>query len=521
MNNDKTEQKYSLNLKNNKDEKQKDNKDDLRNENKEIVSEGKLEDNENKYNLKLKLKENDSINNDNNKYSQRDEAINKFIFQMENKNKEKMENQDLNNKEEEESNDPFLKAEKEYRKKTYQTEDIKSENNLKNKSKEYSENLRCNTEKDDYSNGITNYKLKEKKYMQKLIFDHFKNDIKIKIENEKNTFKPTIFKNPQNLYFKAIEETKLNYFKMKSYDRRTGIFDLKKYNKYKDYLLNKNIRNNNYFNSTKTSFNSAFNKKKYNSIKNEVKVLSYRDYFKSVNKNNKNKNNLIINSDNDVISLNNKHLRNLNNENNNFFYTSISTNIPTTKENKKLNKNMCKTKTINSNFSEERKVSKFGKRYKINKNLIVNSAKNKIPTQTMRAYLLDNQKNQLKGKYSATSKSSRRIKNKSYFMNNLFNSINDPKNPYSINFSRTLLKNKYHLDIYYDFNKIEMGVPLLSIKEAKKRKYKTTSAFSENIEQKKRMAKTTYDNFYSGFKRFTPHKNQRMNNNRYKSTKLN
>ena len=516
MNGKKGHKNFSKEI-NDKKKIQKFNKYELIDENKELNSKNKFECKGN--NNDMILKENKSINNDNcenKKLSERDEAINKFIYQMENKTKEKGENSELNNKEEEESNDPFLKAEKEYRKKNYQNEDIKSENNLKIKSKEYSENLRFNTEKEEYSNRNTNKRIKGKKLIEKILFRHFKNDINYNYK-EKNKFKPKIFKNPQNLYFKAIDEMKLNYLKMKSYDRRTGIFDLKKYNEYKNYYIKKNKQNNHFFNSTKTSFNSV-NKNKYsNIIKNDVKVLSYLDYFKSVNKKNKNKKKAIIDIDNDIISLNNKNVENINSDNKNIFYTSISTNIPTNETNNTINNKLNKAKTITSNFSEDRKVSISENKIKVNNNpnLIINSAKNKISSKKLRDYLLEHHKNQIKSKNSATFKSSRKNKNNKYFMKNLFYSIVDPKNPYSINFSRNLLKNNYHLDIHYDYNRIELGIPLLSIKEVKDRKFKKLSNFSENIVPKKRMAKTTYDSFYSRYKIFPPNKNKRMNNNRY------
>ena len=104
----------------------------------------------------------------------------------------------------------------------------------------------------------SNKSKKNKELGQGIIFNHFKkgNIIKNKSKTEYN-FKPIIFKNPEKLYFKEIIEEKINYLKMRSYDRRTGIFDIKKFNKSKNTFLNNNKKNYNYFNSTKTSFYST------------------------------------------------------------------------------------------------------------------------------------------------------------------------------------------------------------------------------------------------------------------------
>ena len=137
----------------------------------------------------------------------------------------------------------------------------------------------------------------------------------------------------------------------------------------------------------------------------------------------------------------------------------------------------------------------------------------------MHTYLLDYYKNQIKYNNNILKKKSNNFNN---FRRNVINkflySIDDPKNPYSLSFSRTLLKNYFNLDINY--KTFELGVPLLNITQYQKRGLKT-SLSNKYLQSKNKMAKTSYDNFPSGFKYFTPNKtNMKYNNNRYHNTMI-
>lgn len=213
-----------------------------------------------------------------------------------------------------------------------------------------------------------------------------------------------------------------------------------------------------------------------------------------------NKRNLFINTENNFYSIKNKNSDNMS-EGSHFFYTSISANNP--------------TKTVRSNCQDEN-ISE--KKIKINKNkkLIINSANNKISTEKMRSYLLEYHKNKIKSRTNSLLSSNNKARSKTNSKNNikkLLNSIDDPKNPYSINFSRKLLKKYYNLDI--GFNKFELGVPLLNIKKSKQR-FKSLNFFNEQIKPKERMAKTSYNYFPSGIQIFNSNKNNYKTNHRYK-----
>ena len=359
--------------------------------------------------------------------------------------------------------------------------------------------------------------------MQNILFNHFKkgnNKIKSRTESK---FKPIIFKNPEQLYFNAIIEAKINHIKMSSYDRRTGIFDIKKFNKSKNKFLSNNKENINYFNSTKTSFYSTHHEMKNLNYNN----YNYNNYFKYLNNNNNNENkniknnnklnkrHLNINKDNYFSTINNNKKDIVSNEDN-FFYTSVTTNNNAkTDKNIKKNNFSPKTEILSSKAQKETKQTKSANKSKqINKNknkkFITKSANNKISIEKMRDYLLEYQKNQIKSKSRLLSNTKMRYKSKSKnSISNILYSIDDPENPYSITFTRLLLKNMYNLDI--DYKNFARGVPLLTLKQSSFR-FRFNS-----INPKARMAKTSYSNFPSGSDTSKSNKNKNRINNRYQS----
>ena len=404
-------------------------------------------------------KKNDSknsiMNNDDkiiNPEKEKNEIINEFIDKIENKNKAKIENKKLNDnrQEEKESDDPFLNAEKEYRMKN-----LKKDNNI-------------DQVKNQNNKTYSSIKIKSKKgneLIQKIIYNHFKKGYTKKNIDKRQRFQPNIYKNPERLYLKEIFESELNNIKIKSYNRRTGIFDIKKFNKNKLDYFNNNKKYCNIFNSIKTSFN-------HNNSK--LKTFSNINYFYSKNNNKKEK---------AINIFKNKDLEYLTTEgSNHFFYTSLKTNSSRP------------IKSLTSKLKEKK-----GKENKnnYNKQTMINSANYKMPKK-MQMYFNENNKKSKNNKLLHSRKIT--LKNKSA---NILNSIEDPKNPYSINFSRSLLKNHYNFDISYNKYNFEFGVPSLSLKRSNNR-----------INLKDRKAKTSYDNFPSRFKKFKIDKN-RKNNYRY------
>ena len=214
-----------------------------------------------------------------------------------------------------------------------------------------------------------------------------------------------------------------------------------------------------------------------------------------------NKRNLFINTENNFYSIKNKNSKNMS-EDNHLFYTSLSANNPS--------KTLCSSNLENKNL--------FGIKTKINKNkkLIINSANNKISIEKMRSYLLEYDKNKIKSRTNSLLSSNNKERSKANSKNNikkLLNSIDDPKNPYSISFSKNLLKKYYNSDI--GFNKFELGVPLLNIQKSKHR-FKSLNFFNDKMKPKERMAKTSYNYFHSGIQIFNSNKKNSKANNRYK-----
>ena len=473
-----------------------------------------------------KQMEEEKENNDKEKdeqITQRNEVINKFLEQMEIKsNKDDVSSKNIRNKEEE-SDDPFLKAENEYRKKTDKKQNnIEEENKMAKSENKYSHNLRYQTKKETEkvnkrSSGVNIKKLKEKKLTINIIYNHFKNNVKSKKTEVKCSFRPIIYKNPENLYLKAIQDSELNHLKLKSYNRRTGMFDLKLYNMKKNMYLNKN---QNFFN-TRTSFNTtSHNYYDYNITSAENRIMNYKDYIKYNNTNN------TINNNYNRLSKKNMYLNNealntinancneeiLSNKENNVFYTSVSEHSHLTDKNHLINhKNKIENKEyiLSNNLPEDKNETKSENLIKENKKRKISHSINKdnckaYSANTNRIFCAQKSKN----KYTLLSSKTTKNKNSKYLMDKLLYSMNDPCNPYSINFSRKLLKNMFNMDIKY--KKFELGVPLLSIQNSGRY---SKLKFSEK--PKERMIKTSYNNFPSGFKSFYSNKNGNKGNKRY------
>ncbi len=128
-------------------------------------------------------------------------------------------------------------------------------------------------------------------------------------------------------------------------------------------------------------------------------------------------------------------------------------------------------------------------------------------------YFIEYHKNKIQSKNNNFHNSNNYIKNKNT-INNFFDSINDPKNPYSVIFSRSLLKN-YNLDIYYNKYEYELGVPLLTLIQSKNRFNSGNNYNRRTINPYKRMAKTSYDNFPYHYRNMITNKNNKKSNNRY------
>ena len=426
------------------------------------------------------------MNNDNhekNIIAKRNEAINQFLDEMENKNHNLKK---ISKDEEEESDDPFLRVEKEYL--------LKNINDLskkEDKSKRYGFSNYKNKNENEKSRNINDEKLKEKKLYENLVFNHFKKeDDPRNFKLFSKYFSPKIRKKPGRIYMKSIQNLKLSNLKIKSYKKKMDIF-------------NSNDNNNNYY---KTYYNFYPNYKKdysnnYNSLdkfKNtnysflnsthsnfRVRALNYNDYLDYNHKKNK-----IIKSSN--INKKKSLYNSYNKNEDKFFYTSLTINKAKTEDNKKVEE-------------EKNKDIKTMNKKELNKEM-EQSLDDKVLNKTNRGYFSENRKHNLnKTKNNLIFQTKIYISDKNS-MKNILHSMNDPSNPYSISFSTFVLKKYYNLDFH--FKKFELGVPLLRIK-----KFNTSKARASYFTNSKyRMAKIRYDNYYSGYKNYLTQQDMRKTN---------
>ena len=251
---------------------------------------------------------------------------------------------------------------------------------------------------------------------------------------------------------------KSNYLKTKSYDKRTGLFGSNLFNS------KNNLYKDSYYNTvnfpTESHHNSSSQQLRFRTLKYNY----YLDYClrKKLNKNSfnykkfsKSKNNLV--------------------KKDNFFFTSLSIN------------NSKPELTQNENDESQNK-SKNKNDFNAEKKLLY---ENKLSTKKMEAYLLKykrNKFNKVRSNLLLESKSQFK-NNKKLLMNKILYSFNDPLNPYSINFSTSILKNMFNLDFHY--KKLELGVPSLRTKKINK------TLDPINKKTINRMSKFQYNNLYS------------------------
>ena len=156
------------------------NKDKTSNNNNEIIINKESQKEENVLEKTNEIQNN--LNQQKDQITQRDEVINQFLDQIETKNNKTDINLKIINKEDEESDDPFLKAEKEYRNKHNKNINDKNDKNgqvMKNINQEYSNSLRYKIENEKHSE--LNSQSKEKELIGKIVYNHFKKGIKTNI----------------------------------------------------------------------------------------------------------------------------------------------------------------------------------------------------------------------------------------------------------------------------------------------------------------------------------------------------
>ena len=350
---------------------------------------------------KIPKQENDIKNN-----GDKNGVIDEFLNEMEKK--------DINDKEKndklklDESDDPFKKAENEYRN--------KNENENMNKKDDLNKNLDTEINKlinelnnENNSNEYINVKKKEegkyntynivenkdgkRKDFYQIYLDSLNND-------NYNSFNPFMTKNlPGDLYLKEAREYQNNKEKMKNYRK-------------------------------KEKYNLFFNR-----------VFSNKYIFKE-------KPNILLNNSNSREKIGNNALEN--------FKKLLKINL--TRNSHKLNQNNYSFKSISNKYL----ISSFINTSPINKKKNYFKEKcesngSKLNVQNIIKYILDkeNEKKPLNSKRCSEPKKI------------IVDLLNDPNNPYSTIWPNRFLKVNYNMGIHY--TDIEQGVPQLKIKNLKKK----------------------------------------------------
>ena len=285
-------------------------------------------------------------------------------------------------------------------------------------------------------------------------------------KKKKEEFTPKIYRHPEKIYLKAINDYESNKKCLKKLNQKNTNFDLilnrTKTNKFcinaekrEDYTnTNNNNDANNFNNKLKTSSNnkskehneskSNFQKKKLlikiargNSTGNENKQTLYKSPFKT-------------NTNNYTNNINSNPMRKL---------------IP---------KKVEKLHTIRKTNSEE---------------------KREITLNEMMQFLLENENevNTIKKPISNPINFRKATKQK----NKILNSLNDPFNPYSVLFYNNMLYNNYNVGMH--FKNIKQGVPNLRIKKMKRNNL--PPLFCGNNFDEKLMSNTYSTNFNSSNKK--------------------
>jgi hypothetical protein len=243
-------------------------------------------------------------------------------------------------------------------------------------------------------------------------------------------FTPLVYKHPERIYLKAVNEYQNNKERMRQYNKKTGLFDL-------------------YLNRTRTN-------------------KFYIDAEKKDTNNN-------VENNNDKLKMNNSNM-NTNNDNkdNQFRKKNIYINITRgnstghpykTTSSLKSSYNAFLSNSSNKSNSKNKNTQKTNIRVNHSSKKTNNEEKGEITLDEMINFLLDKETEKTSQRknnvinpknYRKTSEQKKRI----------IYSLNDPCNPYSALFYNNMLYNNYKVGMHY--KDMEQGVPYLRIKKMKK-----------------------------------------------------
>ena len=407
---------------------------------------------------------NDLKENENNIY-EKNEVIDEFLKDLEkggeNKNNEKQ-------KKEDESEDPFEKAENEYRLKhneSIEDEDdiIKNidldmneisdkekdnkneiiENNINEKEEKEKEINKTNENEEKPKNEVNIIeKLENNKRKNK--FNYFKSYISSLNKKCKN-FNPLISERPGNIYLKEVYQNKNYKDKMKKYNKKTGKFDL--------FINKQNI--NRILSLEGIRYHEYHDSSKENITNNTLEI--FKKYPKKIN---------------------GKLVKKIKEQK--FYIKSFS--------NKYLINTIHTSRTKQKHNFVKKFLSKDNKqrRIKTDTNIKIRKGNN---IQNMMQLLLEKENEKINKKLNPINNKRRNSDQKE----KIINILNDPYNPYSTIWPNKFLNVNYNSEIKY--REIEQGVPQLKVKQFKKKNL--PPIYYRNIPNKG--DKIFFSTFSSGF----------------------
>ena len=282
------------------------------------------------------------------------------------------------------------------------------------------------------------------------------------LDKKKKEFTPNIYRHPEKIYLKAINDYQTNKEKMKKLFKKNGHFDL---------VLNRTKESKFYINAENKEEHTTNN---VNISNNKLKSSLNNNNGNNVSKSNFKKKKLLIKLGRGY-STGNSHLN---------AYKS-----PIKAQNNIFSINSNPNRKISSNTTEKRNNS-------LTKKKINSDEKRETSLNEMVQFLLENEKeiNNLKKPIIANPINHRKADKQK---NKIINSLNDPCNPYSVLFYNNMLYNNFNVGMHY--RNIKQGVPNLRIKKIKTNNL--PPIFCGNNFEERMMANTFTTNFNSSNKK--------------------
>ena len=288
------------------------------------------------------------------------------------------------------------------------------------------------------------------------------------LDKRKNDFNPIIYRHPEKIYLKAINDYEINKEKMKKINHKAGQFNL---------ILNRTKINKYFINSENKQENI------------HIKINNDKDKDKDKDKL-KSNNNININNENNKSKNYEKKKLLIKVGKSNLIENNYFTNY------KSPNKTTNNIYSLNSKSSQKLIPKKIENKRNANTIKKVNSEENReISLNEMVQFLLENKKELNHPKKSILSNPINHRKAAKQ-KKQIINSLNDPFNPYSALFYNNMLYTNYNVGMHY--KNIKQGVPNLRIKKIKRNSLPPLF-MGNNAEQ--RMLSNTFSSKFSSNKK--------------------